>query len=340
MNRFLQYKIDHILFWVLTIFFHGYTRISLLQSAGLEQFFLELLVRNGLLALVIYFTIGRLIPQLTSGQKILQVLFLLLSSLIGYVALKNLHDVYLYGYVMGNDDRQNFFSNSVYNLSIVLFYLAFASALHLSKQWFLQRELIRQIELEKINTELEYLRAQINPHFLFNSINTIYFQIDKQNEAARETLGKFSDMLRYQLYDCRSQVIEIEKEITYLKNYVGLQQLRKGENYAIEFTVQELVGFSLPPLLLIPFVENAFKHVSTFQNKKNEIRIALSREGNNFKLSVFNTRDETQNAIPEASGIGMKNVVRRLDLLFGETCKLIIKDTPETYSVILLLPIV
>ena len=100
-------------------------------------------------------------------------------------------------------------------------------------------ELIRKIELEKLNTELEYLKAQINPHFLFNSLNTVFFQIDKQNTAARETLSKFSDMLRYQLYECNGKEIAIEKEIQYLKNYVELQRLRKDEHHDIQFTFSE-----------------------------------------------------------------------------------------------------
>ncbi len=339
MNRFLKYKIDHILFWALTIFFHGYTRIALLQKTGLWQFLLELIVRNVLLAGVIYLALWRIIPQFTSGKRIFQPLLLLLGSLAAYVLLKNLHDVYLYGYVIGDQERQAFFNNSLYNFSIVLFYLAFACALHLSKQWFLQRELIRKIKLEKVNTELQYLRAQINPHFLFNSINTIYFQIDKQNEAARETLGKFSEMLRYQLYECNGSTIEIEKEVNYLKNYVALQQLRKGENYSIDVNMQELTGFNIPPLLLIPFVENAFKHVSTFQDKKNEIRISLSKVNNAFKMDVFNTRDEKQTTIPESSGIGMKNVVRRLELLFGDNFKLKIQNSKNNYSVNLEFPL-
>jgi two-component system, LytTR family, sensor kinase len=338
-NRFLKYKIDHILFWALTIFFHGYTRIALLQKTGLWQFLLELIVRNVLLAGVIYLALWRIIPQFTSGKRIIQSLLLLIGTLVSYVVLKNAHDVYLFGYIIGDQERAGFFDNSLYNFSIVVFYLAFASALHMSKQWFLQQELIRKIELEKVNTELEYLRAQINPHFLFNSINTIYFQIDKQNEAARETLGKFSDMLRYQLYECSGHTIEIEKEVIYLKNYIALQQLRKGENYFVDFTANDLTGFNLPPLLLIPFVENAFKHVSTFPDKKNEIRISLLKASDTFKMDVFNTIGEIQGVIPEASGIGMKNVMRRLELLFKDDYKLSVSKTGESYSVILEFPI-
>lgn len=328
-----------MLFWVLTIFFHGYTRLNVLYTAGAGQFVLELALRSVLLAGVIYTTQWVVIPRLTEGKRVAMALVLLVASIGMYILLKNAHDVYLFGEIMGDSSRLRFFHNSLYNFSIVLFYLAFATALHLSKQWYLQRELIRKIEVEKLNTELAYLRAQINPHFLFNSINTIYFQIDKQNLAARETLGKFSDMLRYQLYECNGKEIAIEKELQYLKNYVELQRLRKDENCAIEFSASGLTDFSLPPLLLIPFVENAFKHVSVHAAKANEIRISLTRGSSTFTMTVFNTRDATLETPKEAGGIGMKNVARRLELLYHDRYTLEVKETSESYSVTLVIPV-
>lgn len=339
MNRFFQYRLDHVLFWALTIFFHGYTRLNVLYTAGAGQFFLELAIRSVLLAGVIYATQWVVIPRLTEGKRIAMALIVLVASIGAYILLKNSHDVYLFGEIMGDSSRLKFFSNSLYNFSIVLFYLAFATALHLSKQWYLQRELIRKIEVEKLNTELEYLRAQINPHFLFNSINTIYFQIDKQNHAARETLGKFSEMLRYQLYECNGKEIAIEKELQYLKNYVELQRLRKDENCLIEFSDTGLSDFSLPPLLLIPFVENAFKHVSVHTAKENEIRITLARKEGWFTMTVFNTYDATLETPREAGGIGMKNVARRLELLYHDRYTLDVRQAPENYSVTLEIPV-
>jgi two-component system, LytTR family, sensor kinase len=336
-NRFFQNKLDLVLFWALTVFFHAYTRLSLISKAGVGQFLFEVVLRNLLLAAAIYIVIRFVIPKLATGKKIISSLLILLGVIACYVLGKDAHDQYLYGNVIG-DSEKSFLSNSLYNFSIVLFYLAFASALHLSKEWYLQQELIRKMEVEKLNTELEYLRAQINPHFLFNSINTIYFQIDKQNNAARETLNKFSDMLRYQLYECNADKIEIEKEIKYLDSYVNLQGLRMGGNYKIEFGAENLSHFTIPPLLLIPFVENAFKHVSNFAKRDNEISIYLTKEENEFKFSVINTIDATT---PESEngGIGLKNVKRRLELLYGNRYRLDIQKSSETFSVILELPI-
>jgi len=338
MSRFFSYRLDHIIFWAFTVFFHGYTRLPWINKAGLGQFILELVVRNGLLACAIYITILYAIPKITKGKQAAGVLGIILASLI-YVFGKNAHDVYFYGYVVGDPERQQFFYNTFYNLSIVTFYLAFATTLYLSKEWYLQRQKMRQIEMEKLNTELEYLRAQINPHFLFNSINTIYFQIDKQNTAARQTLEKFSEMLRYQLYECSEVSIAIEKEIQYLHNYIALQKLRLSDRYEVELeTDVALSEFFIPPLVLIPFVENAFKHVSHFTDKVNKIKVVLLKADNSLHFTSINTTDDSPKKEP--GGIGLKNVTRRLDLLYGEKYKLEIKSDNELFRVTLQIPFI
>lgn len=332
MERFWKYKVDHIIFWIATIAFHMFTRLGLISRAGFDQFLLEIIVRNGLLACAVYVNLLVLIPILKRSKNVVLYVLLLCLSLVGYAYLKDLHDAYLYGYVLGEGEHPNFLDNTLYNTSIAVFYVAFSVALHLSREWFAQRELIRKIEVEKLNTELEYLKAQINPHFLFNSINTIYFQIDKQNQAARHTLSSFSEMLRYQLYECNGREVSVEKEVSYLKNYVDLQRMRKDENYSIAFSAGDSVrGFSIAPLLLIPFVENAFKHVSHF-NKGNEIRINLSRDENRFHFTVYNTRD-SRRKVADEGGIGLRNVQRRLELIYNGRHTLEVQDLPDSFHV-------
>jgi two-component system LytT family sensor kinase len=332
MDRFWRYKTDHIIFWVATVGFHMYTRAHLIEDAGFDQFMLEVVVRNGLLAALVYFNLLILIPRFAQRQRIVTYMILLAVGLGIYVMFKNAHDVYLNGYVLNDNTRKSFFDNSYYNLSIAIFYLAFNIALYLSKSWYFQRELIRKMEIEKLSTELEYLKAQINPHFVFNSINTIYFQIDKHNALARESLSAFSDMLRYQLYECNGQEIVIEKELHYLRNYVELQRMRKDENYNIAFVEEgDIRGFTISPLLLIPFVENAFKHVSHHPDK-NEIRIEIKKDQHHFHFTVFNTK-ESKAVHNGFAGIGLKNVQRRLQLLYRDRHELKIDDRGESFEV-------
>jgi two-component system, LytTR family, sensor kinase len=338
MNHFWKYKMDHVLFWTATVGFHMFTKINLINDAGFDQFVLEVVIRNGLLAILIYINLLILIPMYAKQKKIVAYVVLLFAALGLYVFLKNAHDVYLFAYVLGDESRSSLFFSTYYNFSIAIFYLAFSVALALSKAWYFQRELIRKMEIEQLSSELEYLKAQINPHFVFNSINTIYFQIDKQNIHARESLSAFSEMLRYQLYEWNGHEIAIEKEIIYLENYVELQRIRKDENYNVSFIVDDnLKGFTISPLLLIPFVENAFKHVSHYPHK-NQVRIAIGKHQNNLKFSVLNTKENK--AITNGhAGIGLKNAKRRLELLYKDRHQLVIDDAPDSYEVNLSLQI-
>jgi len=331
MNRFWKHRLDHIIFWGATVLFHMYTRFDLLSERGLDYFLVEIIVRNGLLAAVIYTNLNLLIPAFIKRQRVFAYFSLLALSLVAYALLKNAHDAFSSG---GDTDawRQHFFQNTFYNLSIAVFYVAFSIALELSREWYLQREIIRQIEVEKLHTELAYLKAQINPHFLFNSINTIYFQIDKENSVARKMLSSFSDMLRYQLYECNGVEIPVEKEVIYLKNYVELQRMRKDENYAIDFeSSADLHSFNIAPLLLIPFVENAFKHVSHFKSG-NRISVSLGTNAGRFFMHVFNTRDDSSNQKND-HGIGLRNVARRLELTYNGRHNLEIMEQPDSFEV-------
>lgn len=338
MKNFWRYKLDHIIFWTAAVVFHMYTRIELVKEASLKQFALEIIIRSTLLATLIYLNWLILVPRYAKQKKIFAYLFFVVISLTLYALLKNAHDVYLYGYVLNEGSKRSFFYNTYYNFSIGLFYLSFHVAIQLSKEWYFQRQLIRQMEIEKLSSELEYLKAQINPHFVFNSINTIYFQIDKQNTHARESLSIFSEMLRYQLYECNGKEIPIEKEVAYLKNYVSLQRMRKDEHYTISFVVDESVkGFVISPLLFIPFVENAFKHISHHPHG-NVARINITKHDDTVKLSVFNTK-ENKPSKSDHQGIGLKNVKRRLELLYENRHELMVDDGTDSYEVSLTLRI-
>ena len=331
MGKLLKFKIDHILFWSVTIGFHIYTRLHLIDDAGWGQFILEIIIRNSLLALIIYANSEYLIPEFIYNKKYLTYAAGLCLCFGFYVLLKNTHDVYLT--VFTTQPPKSFWQYSFYNFSIALFYLSFALALQLSKEWFFQRERLQQMEIEKLNTELNYLKSQINPHFLFNSLNTIFFQIDKTNQHARDTLNKFSDMLRFQLYECNGHLISLEREVSYLKNYVDLQRLRRDEKYQIDFSVSgNLSNQYLAPLLFIPIVENAFKHVSHHREGDNRITIAITSGEGEIALHVHNTKDSRKKE-GHPGGIGMKNLLRRLELQYSGRHALEIDDQKKEFTV-------
>jgi hypothetical protein len=152
MDRFWKYKFDHVIFWIATVGFHSFTKINLISKVGFGQFVLEVIIRNGLLAILIYANLLILIPKYANQKKIILNILLLLTTIGLYVGLKNAHDVYLNGYVFGDESRRSFFYNTFYNFSIALFYLAFSVTLHLSKAWYFQRELIHKMEVEKLSS--------------------------------------------------------------------------------------------------------------------------------------------------------------------------------------------
>jgi two-component system LytT family sensor kinase len=200
---------------------------------------------------------------------------------------------------------------------------------------------IDSIEKEKTRNELDFLKAQFNPHFLFNSINSIYGHIDRKNGKARTMLLSFSEMLRYQLYECNVDNIAIDKEIQYIRNYIALQQERKEENLFVFLNIPEDVrGFTIAPLLLIAFIENAFKYVSCWEDRENKVSISLYKKGDDFLFRAINTREEgTGRDRLDKGGIGIANVRRRLDLQYPGKYELQIRDGKETFEIILNLKI-
>jgi len=318
-----------------TISFHAYNRSYIINKLSFGDFLVELLVRNTLLAGVIYGNLWVLVPRFFDKKRY-ELYFLTLSGIVLlYVVFKNLHDMYIYGYVLGDVERRSYLTNTFYNLSIAVFYAIFSMAIWLSREWFYQRELVQKIKNEQLVTELQYLKSQINPHIVFNTLNLIYGFIHKTNPAARELVVQFSDLLRYQLYECNTEKVPIEKELAYLENYVNLQRLRKNDNIKIEIAIsQEVKGLMIAPLLFSPFVENAFKYVSNHETRPNHITITLLMESNVLVFKCLNTKSVENKKKPDyPGGIGIANVKRRLELLYPQRHELSILEEKESFEI-------
>lgn len=231
--------------------------------------------------------------------------------------------------------RISYFGLALITLVLLLLYVRFK---YIKKQKEViiesQKALVERKHKEIIQTELEYLKAQINPHFLFNAINTIYFKINKGNTNAREALLGFSEILRYQLYECNFDKVMIEKEIKYLQDYIRLQLLRKNENCKCHMTISDTVmNFEIAPLILVNFVENAFKYLRTDKKLINEITITMDKTGDTFIFEVINDKNPDEGPNTEANGIGLQNVKRRLDLIYGDNYAMEIENTMDKYIV-------
>ncbi len=231
-------------------------------------------------------------------------------------------------------DAAGIFRDSFLNIFI---WTIFTVAIHQVIEKIGVRQYVDKMEKERIRNELDFLKAQFNPHFLFNSINSIYGHIDRKNGKARNMLLSFSEMLRYQLYECNVDNIVIEKEIQYIRNYVALQQERKEENLVVVMDIPDDVrGFTVAPLLLITFVENAFKYVSSHEDQENEVIISLRKTAEELIFRAYNTTDGgTVKLEMEKGGIGIANARRRLDLQYPGRHELRIADRGDSFEVLL-----
>lgn len=333
----LKYRVYHIFFWMLVFAAWYFLRYQDYSRSSVAVWVTLIKVID--LALMVYITNYILIPKLLYQKRyaMFAVCFVLM------IVASSLLKMNILGRVMNAPALMSWSGNlktRIYDNVIPHFFLVTAgAAIQLMIDYFRLQQRMAETAREKAEAELNFLKSQINPHFLFNSINAVYFLIDKQNQEARESLHKFSDMLRYQLYEVNGNRIAIEKEIRYLEDYVHLQRLRKDEQYEVSFTYSpEVKGFSIEPLLLIPFVENAFKHVSAHTEKENYIRIQLSCSANELFFSAENSR-EPKPGTSHYSGIGLKNVKRRLELLYPGKHELTITDQENYYRAELVLPL-
>ncbi|MCE3227360.1 MAG: sensor histidine kinase [Bacteroidetes bacterium] len=186
---------------------------------------------------------------------------------------------------------------------------------------------------EHLESELNFLKAQMNPHFLFNSINNIYVLLDENKEKASEILLKFSDLLRYQLYECNVSFISLNKELNFLENFIEFEKLRYSNKIQViyEFENPPSADLMIAPLLLQPFIENAFKHTPKTKNHQASIRIKTYFSGDNFTLEVINSVDgKKPSSLP--GGIGLENVKRRLRLLYNNKHQLRISTEESTFT--------
>lgn len=194
-------------------------------------------------------------------------------------------------------------------------------------------EKVRQSLLEEsYKAELKYLKAQMNPHFLFNGINSIYHLIDKNSALAKETLLQFSELLRYQLYESETY-IELEKEFNYLSHYINIEKTRKGSDIQLHYDMElENPTKKIAPLLLIPFIENAFKHCSN-QKEVNKINLEIIETAGRITLHSTNSFDDLAPENQLVGGMGLINVKRRLSLLYPDEYQLEIRKEKDVFSV-------
>lgn len=283
--------------------------------------FLGLAITNILLITFYYFNYYFLIPKFYFPKKYVYYTLCLFSYLFLMIFILQLRKEF--NPLPSPPFR---FANGAFIGSIVIrFIMIFLLSLGISSYNHL-----KQVEREKMKAELSYLKAQINPHFLFNTLNSIYALTVKKSDNAPESITRLSSIMRYVITEAATDFVPLEKEIEYISNYVELEELRITSKVKLNYKVSgNLSGRQIAPLIFVPFIENAFKHgVSTKEN--SDIGITITVEGNELHLFVKNTKVNVRTI---NNGLGMENAKMRLSLLYPGKHTLIVNNAEKEFTV-------
>jgi two-component system LytT family sensor kinase len=247
-----------------------------------------------------------------------------------------------WGYIVDRFYYQRYMekNNMAGAMVMVFFMLLITTSFKVLTDSVKQRFLMQQIEAKQVQTELRLLKAQINPHFLFNTLNNLFGMARKQDPQTADGISGLSHLMRYMIYESNVEFINLEKEIQQINRLIELQKLRftQDDDIQINFSIDgEVSKVQIPPMLLIPFVENAFKHGISLVTP-SYVRISLNLDKDKLEFSVKNSKHSRfENKEDIGEGIGLKNVSRRLELLYPEKHELAISDGEKEFEVRLVL---
>ena len=292
-----------------------------------QQFFLTILPASLTNIPLFFINTEWLAPRMLRKRGLTSYLFSLLGLALVFIVLQG----FMKNWLLAPECKGVVF-HSYKALFPVLFVTAVSTGYAMVMYMLEGEKATREVRQERMQSELSFLRSQISPHFIFNILNSIVYLIRSKSDLAEPVTIKLSELMRYMLYESNDAQIPLEKEVSYLENYVELQKIRFEEDVEIRMRIEgETAGQLIEPMLMIPFVENAFKHgVGLVANP--QIEIALKFNENEMHFTVRNKiTPDTQADKDNNSGIGLQNVRRRLELLYPEAHRLELSRTDEWF---------
>ena len=329
-----------------------------LQQIGLPLFVLKTLIFNSLLMIVVpqaiftYVLIYWVLPNyFFKKRNVFVIAFILISVFVIYYFIAAQFKVfsaigeYIFGLRKNIPTFRERFDRVTYaalreQLNSLPVIAGFAVMIKLIKRWWLKQKETEQLFHEKTKAELQLLKAQVHPHFLFNTLNNIYYFTLAGSPKAPEMINNLSGLLHYILNACNQPLVPLQKEINMLRDYMALEKIRYGEQMNMTIEIQEEGSEKLiAPLLLIPFVENSFKHGTSKMLAHPWLKLQMTIENNMLHFSVANSRPQETETQLKKGNIGLKNVKKRLELLYPGTHELNIVSKPESFFVCLKVPL-
>ena len=333
--------LSHILFWIFIVFFftfifgirkgEGYLKITQVLIGTLP-------VDIGFTYFILYF----LIPRFLLNKRYISFFaWLFISFSIVVVIEWTINFYVMYPWVYEDWEKwktsMHYLSGDAFGLYLSIgFVVLLASAIKLVKQWFESQQAKADLEIQNRKSELALLRSQVNPHFLFNTLNNIDALIRKDPDKASDSVMKLSGIMRYFIYEANTEKVPLQKEVEYLESFIELQRLRYKNTGFIAYTrTGESEGTLIAPMLFVPFVENAFKH-GTRRNLVPGITINLDMKPGLVRLEVWNYFEGNGNGNNHIGpGIGLANVEKRLQLLYPGNHRLEIEKQNERFYILL-----
>lgn len=312
----------HVLLWAL-LGFVLLTYTPLTWGVPLPaEFWAKQTVQYIVLVVLFYFNMHVMVPRLLMKNKMVSFVVINLAIVLGVMLITNYYDRWthlpgLLDSVLGIR-RIRHKSFDVFMLYTVLLVLGISTSIAAIQRWQKDVQLRLQLQQQQISSELSFLKAQIHPHFFFNTLNNIYALTYSDIETSRDALHKLSWMMRYLLYETQHDVTLLSNELRFLKGYIELMKLRLNKHTTVVYGKPEVVNDqSIAPMLLMSFVENAFKH-GVSATREGEIWISVEQQGNKVILEVRNPVQPQTHEVIEDGGIGLTNTIRRLDLLYKD----------------------
>jgi len=321
----------HYLFWVIQTLGFMIDHYGLIEKGGLGKYLFFVLERNGLLIAIVYFNLNYLVPRFYKRNQ--PAYWCLLAASIGFAAVAHgLYRIYLYSslnwgpYAILRDLDYQLLANT---FSIGR-YVVISVLLKVTVDWYDQQKELSQAKIEKLNAELKYMKAQINPHFLFNTFNTLYAHAIKKSDKTPDMILRLSEIMEYMIYDSNHEKVYLAKDLENLKSYIDLELERTDK---IDFAFQQkgkIDGQIIAPLILLPLVENAFKHGLKNGDAASTIKANLFVEAQTILFTIENTKPITSRL--SNGGIGLPNLKKRLSYLYPNQHDLIINEDGRHYS--------
>lgn len=324
----------HISFWLVYLFLNSWLG-SLFNQVDLERAFLGEAFVLPVKILLTYFVFYYIIPLYLDRDKVYKLVGLTLLAFVVASLLYRVVTAYIFFPTFEPERKIPFlFIPGFYLTAFDLFItVAAATTIKMIRVHYKSLEFEQELLREKLQSELNFLRAQTNPHFLFNTLNNLYVLARKKSDRTADAIMMLSKIMRFVLYECRSPRIAVSDESKIIQDYIELEKLRYNNRLSVHFTENiEQAGGSIAPLLLLPFVENSFKHGANSTTGDASIAVDLNLKNNILDFKVQNTV-EVGERHSNSEGIGLKNVQRQLDLIYPDRYDLSIEQENGTYTV-------